>query len=77
MLVLLVPLDLGLKVLVGYSIAALLWTPFWFLTNIGFQPVIWIGLAISIVLLGLWDCCDMFHLNAMAEWAHRLISRSA
>jgi hypothetical protein len=76
-LVLLVPLDMALKALVGYLLVIIFWLPVWWFTDIGMRPVIWIGLAFSMFLWGLWDCSDMFGLNRIAEWAHRLIKAPA
>jgi len=69
-LIILLPLDLGLKALLGITAALVLWLPFYFLTDFGLRPGLFLGLGFSILLWGIWDGSDMFHLNSMAEWAH-------
>jgi hypothetical protein len=73
-LILLTPLDVLLKLGTGVVLILLLWLPFGILAGASIRPWLWVGLGCGVFLLGLWDCCDMFGLNRIAEGAHARIT---
>lgn len=69
-------LDPILKLGTGILAVLLLWLPFGLLAGFPVRPWLWMGLGCGVLVLGLWDCCDMFGLNRIAQWAHARIDGS-
>jgi hypothetical protein len=62
------------KFLLGVLFVLFLWLPFGLFAGFSIRPWYWVGCDLGVVLLGFWDCCDIFGLDGFAEWAHRQIS---
>jgi hypothetical protein len=76
LLLALMALDPLLKVGLGALVVVLLWLPFGLFGGQPFRAAYaWVGLGLGFVLVGLWDCCDVFGLNRFGEWAHKQFER--